>query len=130
MVSHRRDVIRHRTRRECSRRIVRQENQKDSRPDANAYSDAETSEEFSKESVAYAIAYCFFETKENFADSIPDAEEQIKTQKGISYSNTERIALGNRDSICQSSGNIGTCSRKEGVAERLPFPGPNRRLRE
>ena len=103
----------------CSRRIVRHKDQKDSRSDPNADSDAETSEEFSKKSVAYAIAYCFCKAKESFADSVPDAKEQVKAQESVSYSDTNRVTVGDRNSVCQSRGNTGTCSRKEGVAERL-----------
>ena len=132
MVSHRRDGNRDIPCRACRRRIVRQKNQKDSRAEPNAKSDPKTSEDFTEESVAYAYAYGFAEKKESFSESIAnrDAQEQIKAQKSISYSNTERIALGNRDSICQSSGNTRTCSRNEGMAERLSFAGSNRRLRE
>jgi hypothetical protein len=103
----------------CRRRIVRQKDQKAFRAYPNAESDPEASEDFHKEGVAYAIAYCFCQTKESFANSIPDTKKQIDAQENVSYSNAERIPVGNRDSVWQSDGNTGTGAGKERMAERL-----------
>ena len=65
---------------------------------------------------AYAIAYCFAKTQESFADSNPDGEEQIKTQESVSYSNTRRIAFGNRDSVPESGGIPRSWARKKRLA--------------
>ena len=76
----------------------------------------QTSKTLDEETDAYSIADCFCETKEGFADSIPDAEEQIKTQEDVSYSNTGRIAFGNGDSVRESGGITRTWSRKKRLA--------------
>jgi hypothetical protein len=109
------------------RGIARHKDQKSFR--AIAHTDSQTSKE---ETDTNSVARDFAETKESFSesDSIPDAKKQIKAQKSISYSNAKRVPVGNRDSFCESGGNTGTCSRKEGMAERLSFAGSNRRLRE
>ena len=69
-----------------------------------------------EESDAHSNANCFAKIKESFADSIPDAEEQIKAQENVSYSNTGRIAVGNRDSVCESGGITRSWSRKKRLA--------------
>ncbi|PYK33955.1 MAG: hypothetical protein DME58_03555, partial [Verrucomicrobia bacterium] len=76
----------------------------------------QTSKTFDEETDAYALAYCFCERKESFADSIPDAEEQVKTQENVSYSNTGRIAVGNGNPACASGGITRSWSRKERLA--------------
>ena len=68
-------------------------------PDPSPTPISQTSKTLDEETDTYAIADCFAETKESFADSIPDAEEQIKAQENVSYSNTRGIAVGNRDSV-------------------------------
>ena len=67
-----------------------------------------------KQADTYSNANCFAKIKEGFADSIPDAEEQIKAQENVSYSNTGRIAVGNRDSVRESGGITRSWSRKKG----------------
>ena len=81
-----------------------------------AHSDSQTSKTFDEETDTHSIANCFAETKESFADSIPDAEEQIKAQENVSYSNTGRIAVGNRDSVCESGRITRSWSRKKRLA--------------
>jgi hypothetical protein len=85
MVSHRRDVIRHRTRRECRAGIVRHEDQKSFR--AIAHTDSQTPKE---ETDTNSFARDFAKTKESFSESIANryAEEQIKAQKNNSDPNT------------------------------------------
>jgi hypothetical protein len=98
------------------RGIARHKDQKSFR--AIAHTDSQTPKE---DTDTNSVARDFFEAKESFADSIPDAEKQIKAQKSVSYSNTERIAVGDRDSICESGGTNRSCSRKKGLAERFTF---------
>ena len=88
-----------------SRRIVRHKNQKDSCADANT--DAQTSEA---------------DHKESFADSISesDTEDEIKAQKSISYTHTNRVSGCHRDTVAQCGRNA--CSREEGLAQRESFP--------
>ena len=74
------------------------------------------SQTLEEETDTNSIANCFAKTKESFADSIPDAEEQIKAQENVSYSNTGRIAVGNRDSVCESGGITRSWSRKKRLA--------------
>ena len=107
--------------------IARHKDQKSFR--AIAHTESQTPKE---ETDTNSIARDFAETKESFSDSIaiPDAEKQIKAQKSISYSNTERIALGNRDSVSESGGTNRSCSRKKGLAQRFTVAGPNCRLRQ
>ena len=84
----------------CGRRIVRQKDQESFGARSNACSITQTSKRLDEEADAYAITDCFCETKEGFADSLPDAEEQVKTQENVSYSNTGRIAVRDRNSVC------------------------------
>jgi hypothetical protein len=119
MVSHRRDVIRDTPRCECRRRVVRHKDHENFRAHPNAKSVAQTSKTLDEEGDTYAIACCFCRTKKSYADSISDAEKQIKTQKDVSYSNTNRVTVRDRNAVCQSRGNAGTCSGKEGLAERF-----------
>jgi hypothetical protein len=118
MVSHRRDVIGHTTRRECGPGIVRHKDPKSFR--AIAHTESQTPKE---ETDTNSVARDFAETKESFSDSIAngDAEKQIKAQKSISHSNARRIAVCNRDSVCESGGISRTGSRKKGLAERFTF---------
>jgi hypothetical protein len=85
MVSHCRDVIRHRTRRECSPRIARHKDQKSFRAIAHTHSQT-PKEETDTDSVARGFA----ETEESFSESTANrhAQEQIKTQKNNSDANT------------------------------------------
>jgi hypothetical protein len=112
------DLVRSRSCCAFSRGIARYKDQKSFR--SIAYTDSQTPKE---ESDADPIASHLAETKESFSESIAnrDAQEQVKAQENVSYSNTGRIAVGNRDSVCESSGNTGTCSRKKGLAERFTF---------
>ena len=43
-------------------------------------SDSQTSKTLDEEADTYAIASCLCQTKESFADSIPDAEKQVEAQ--------------------------------------------------
>ncbi|PYJ45218.1 MAG: hypothetical protein DME80_03570 [Verrucomicrobia bacterium] len=81
---------------------------------------SQTSEE---EIDTYSSAREFAETKESFSESIADrdVEEQIEAQENISYSNTERVTICDRNSVAQSGGNTGTCTREERLAERDTF---------
>jgi hypothetical protein len=54
--------------------------------------------------------------KQTPTPSIPNAEEQVKTQENVSYPNAGRIAVGNRDSVCESGGITRSWSRKERLA--------------
>jgi hypothetical protein len=92
-------------------RILRHKDQKRFRAVANT--ESQTPEE---EIDAHSIARDFAETKESWSIADGDAQEQIQTQKSIPYSNTDRIAVGNRDSFSQCGGNTRTCSRKERLA--------------
>ena len=76
-----------------------------------------------EETDTHSNANCFAKTKESFADSIanPDAEEQIKAQKSISYSHTERIPVGNRDSVCESGGNTRSRLEEKRAGRMLHF---------
>src|SRR5215211_2518941 len=96
-----RDFDRDTPRRECGRGIARHEDQKSFR--VIAHTDSQTPKE---ETDTNSVARDFCETKEGFADSIAnrDAEEQVKAQENVSYSNTGRIAVGNRDSVRESGG--------------------------
>jgi len=100
------------------RGIARHKDQESFR--AIAHTDSQTPKE---ESDTNSVARDFAETKESFSESIaiPDTEKQIKAQESISYSNTERIAVGNRDAVCKSGGNTRTGSRKKGLAECFTF---------
>jgi hypothetical protein len=80
-----------------SSRVLRHKGQKSFRAVANT--ESQTPEE---EIDTYSRAREFAKTKENFANSISDAKEQIKTQERVSYSNTGRIAVGYRDAVCDS----------------------------
>ncbi len=93
--------------------IARYKDQKSFR--AIAHTDSQTPKE---ETDTNSVARDFAETKESFSESIaiPDAEKQIKAQKSISHSNTERIAVGDRDSVCESRGIARSWSRKKGLA--------------
>src|SRR5882724_5003716 len=95
------------------RGIARHENQKSFR--AITHTDSQTPKE---ETDTNSVARDFAETKESFADSIANrhAEEQVKTQENVSYSNTGRIAVGNRDSVCESRGIARSWSRKKRLA--------------
>ena len=95
------------------RRVVRYKNQEDLRARSNAEFISQTPEE---KSDAHSNANCFAKIKESFADSIPDAEEQVKTQENVSYSNTGGIAVGNRDSVRESGGITRSWSRKKRLA--------------
>jgi len=112
------DAIRCALRRGGRRGIARHKDQKSFR--AIAHTDSQTPKE---ETDTNSVARDFAETKESFSESITnrDAQEQIKAQKNISYSNTERIAVGDRDSVCESGGTNRCCSRKKGLAERVTF---------
>ena len=107
------DRIRRPSNRVSGRRVVRYKNQEDLRARSNAEFISQTPEE---ENDTYSNANCFAKIKESFADSVPDAEEQIKTQKSVSYSNAQRIAVGNRDSVLNSGGISRSWSRKERLA--------------
>ena len=100
------------------RGIARHKDQKSFR--AIAHTDSQTSKE---ESDTNSVARDFAETKESFSESIaiPDAEKQIKAQESISYSNTERVPVGDRDAVCESDGNNRSGSREKGLAERFTF---------
>jgi hypothetical protein len=54
-----------------------------------------------------SVARYFAETKESVSESVANrhAQEQVKTKESVSYSNTGRITVGNRDSVCESRGN-------------------------
>ncbi len=95
------------------RGIARHKDQKSFR--AIAHTDSQTPK---KETDTNSVARDFAETKESFSESIaiPDAEEQIKTQENVSYSNTGRIAVGNRDSVPDSGGITRSWSRKKRLA--------------
>jgi hypothetical protein len=95
------------------RRVVRHKNQENLRAWSNAEFISKTPEE---ESDTHANANCFAKIKESFADSVPDAEEQIKAQESVSHSNTGGIASGNRDSVRESGGITRSGSRKKGLA--------------
>jgi len=95
------------------RRVVRLKNQEDLRARSNAEFISQTPEE---KSDAHSNANCFAKIKESFADSIPDAEEQIKAQESVSHSSTGGIAGGNRDSVRESGGITRSGSRKKGLA--------------
>jgi hypothetical protein len=84
------------------RGIARHKDQKSFR--AIAHTDSQTPKE---ETDTNTVARDFAETKEGFFESIAnrDAEEQIKTQESVSYSNTGGIAVGDRDSVGESRGN-------------------------
>ena len=101
MVFSRCDRIRRTSSRVSSRTVVRYKNQEDLRARSNAEFISQTPEE---ENDTHSNANCFAKIKESFADSIPDAEEQIKTQESLSYSDARGIAVGNRDPFCQSGG--------------------------
>jgi len=100
------------------RGIARHKDQKNFR--AIAHTNSQTPKE---ETDTNSVARDFAETKESFSESLANrhAQEQIKAKKSISYSHTERIPVGNRDSVCQSSGNTRTGSRKKGLAECFTF---------
>src|SRR5580765_3920250 len=91
---------------------------------------SKTSKTFDEATDTHSNANCFAKIKESFADSILDAEEQIKAQENISYSDTGRVAVGNRDSVCESGGITRRWSRQKRQAERQSVAGCNRRLRE
>ena len=99
MVFSRCDRIRRPSNRVSGRRVVRYKNQEDLLARSNAEFISQTPEEKSD-----THSNCFAKIKESFADSIPDAEEQIKAQENVSYFNAGRITVGNRDSVCQSRG--------------------------
>ena len=105
------DRIRRTSSRVSSRRVVRYKNQEDLRARSNAEFISQTPEEKSD-----THSNCFAKIKESFADSIPDAEEQIKAEKSVSYSNTGGIAVGNRDSVRESGGITRSWSRKKRLA--------------
>ena len=105
------DAIRCALRRGGRRGIARHKDQKSFR--AIAHTDSQTPKE---ETDTNSVARDFAETKESFADSIHDAEEQIKTQENVSYSNAGRIAAGYRDSVCDSGGITRSWSSKKGLA--------------
>jgi hypothetical protein len=102
--------------RQRRRGIARHKDQKSFR--AVAHTDSQTPK---KESDTNSVAREFAETKESFSESIAnrDAEEQIETQESVSHSDTSRVTIRDGNSVCQSRGNTGTCSWKEGVAERV-----------
>ena len=77
---------------------------------------SKTSKTFDEATDTHSNANCFAKIKESFADSIPDAEEQIKAQENVSYSNTGGIAVGNRDSVRESDGIARSWSRKKRLA--------------
>ena len=77
---------------------------------------AKTSKTLDETTDTHSNANCFAKIKESFADSIPDAEEQIKAQENVSYSNTGRIAVGNRNSVRESGGITRSWSRKKRLA--------------
>jgi hypothetical protein len=112
------DLVRSRSCCAFSGRLARHKDQKSFR--AIAHTDSQTSKE---KTDTNSVARDFAETKESFSESIAnrDAQEQIKAQKNISYSNTERIAVGDRDSVCESGGTNRSCSREKGLAERVTF---------
>ena len=100
------------------RGIARHKDQKSFR--AIAYTDSQAP----KEKIdTNSVARDFAKTKESVSESSAnrDPQEQIKAQKSISYSHTKRIAVGNRDAVCKSSGNTRTGSRKKGLAECFTF---------
>ena len=107
-----RDLVWRSLPRTCGRRIVRHKGQKSFRSVANT--DSQTPEE---ENDAYSIAYAFAKTKESFAES--DAQGQIEAEENISYCNSERVTICDRNSVTQSGGNTRTCTREERLAERL-----------
>jgi len=100
------------------RGITRHQDQKDFRAVTNTQS--KTSKE---ESDAHTSAGEFAETKESFTDSVADrdAEEQIETQKRLSYSDTGRITVSNRNPVCESDGITRSWSRKERLAKCESF---------
>src|SRR5258708_35856133 len=101
MVFSRCNRIRRPSSRVSSRRVVRYKNQENLRARSNAEFISQTPEE---ENDTRSKANCFAKIKESFADSIPDAEEQIKAQENVSHSHTGRIAIGDRDSVRESGG--------------------------
>ena len=113
MVFSRFDRIRRASSRVPSPRVVSYKNQEDLRACSDAEFISQTPEE---ESDTDSNANCFAKIKGNFADSIPDAEGQIKTQESVSHSNTGGIAGGNRDSVRESGGITRSESRKKGLA--------------
>lgn len=113
MVFSRCDRIRRPSSRVSSRRVVRYKNQEDLRARSNAEFISQTPEE---ENDTHSDANCFAKIKEGFADSILDAEEKIKTQESVSYSNTGGIAVGDTDSICESGGIRRRWSREKRLA--------------
>lgn len=72
MVSHRRDVIGHTTRRAFRPGIARHKDQKSFR--AIAHADSQTPKALDEKSDAYA--YTFFQTKESFADSLANTHAE------------------------------------------------------
>ena len=113
MVLSRYNRIRRPSSRVSSPRVVRYKNQEDLRARSNAEFISQTPE---KENDTHSNANCFAKIKESFADSILNAEEQIKTQENVSYSNTGGITVGNRDSVCESGGIPRSWSRKKRLA--------------
>jgi hypothetical protein len=95
MASHRRDIIRHRTRRECRPRVVRHKDQKSFR--AIAHTHSQTPKE---ETDTNSVARDFAETKESFSESIANrhAQEQIKAQRNNPDPNTRARRESIRDS--------------------------------
>jgi hypothetical protein len=95
------------------RRITRHKDQKSFR--AIAHTDSQTPE---KETDTNSDARDFGEAKESFSEPIAnrDAEEQVKTQENVSYSNTGRITVGNRYSVRESGGITRSCSREKRLA--------------
>ena len=114
MVFSRCNRIRRPSSRVSSRRVVRYKNQENLRARSNAEFISQTPEE--EENDTRSNANCFAKIKESFADSIPDAEEQVKTQENVSYSNTGRIAVGNRVSVRESGGITRRWSGKKRLA--------------
>src|SRR6476660_8852616 len=102
------DLVRSRSCCAFSGRLARHKDQKSFR--AIAHTDSQTSKE---KTDTNSIATDFAETKESFSESIAnrDAQEQIKAQKSVSYSNAGRIAVGNRDPVCESGGITRSWSR-------------------
>ena len=81
-------------------------------PDSTPTPVTQTSKTLDEEADAYAVADCFAPAKGSNAYS--DAEKQIKAQESFSYSSPGRIAVGNRDSVCESAGITRRGSRKKG----------------
>jgi hypothetical protein len=105
------DRIRRTSSRVSSRRVVRFKNQEDLRARSNAEFISQTPEEKSD-----THSNCFAKIKEGFANSIPDAEDQIEAQENVSDSNTGGITVGNRDSVRESGGITRSWSREKRLA--------------